>query len=157
MTILPPLPTFTGSAPCTPFLSPIAASTPPDAAQTGASVSPDAEAPLSIQSSDGSKGADGAIEDRGLTDGSCKCQPSQSEGETTRLAEVTLGPSEAYPPAGYTLVETDLLERVMAEVAMLQSWQADYERLLEKERIELLTPPPAFLRRPDFYSAMESR
>jgi DNA modification methylase len=48
-----------------------------------------------LKSSDGSEAADGAIGQRGLTGVDRKCQPSRREGETTPLAGVAPGPSEA--------------------------------------------------------------
>jgi hypothetical protein len=109
----------------------IAASPPPDVVQTGTSVSPDAEVPLSIPSSSPSQR-------------SCEV----ADGESARV-KPSCGGDETY----VTILRHDL-EWLMEKIAELQADReadridhADYERLLEKERIERLEPMPGFLRR----------
>ncbi len=62
----------------------------------------------------------------------------------------------AEPPSGAAPSTADCvtiarseLERLLALVAEIQAWQADYERLKEKERVELLEPLPSFLLAPN--------
>jgi hypothetical protein len=153
-------PTFTGTAPCSPRISEITASTPPDVVQTGAVVSTEVAASILIQSSDGGLRAGDVTQ----TIGSAVTDAPQCSGDTISPT-VLLAPSEAFqPPAGFVLISQADIDRMMALIAELQAErqadlldQADYERLLEKERIELLTPPPAFLTKRDFSRAFEQR
>ena len=81
-------------------------------------------------------------------------------------AAVSQAPADAVAgspiPAGYVLVAQANFDRVMELIVELQAERAadqidhaDYERLREKERVELLTPPPSFLANPVFSRTME--
>jgi outer membrane biogenesis lipoprotein LolB len=48
-------------------------------------------------------------------------------------------------PSDHVTIARTELERLMAMLTEMQDWQADYERLKEKERIELLVPFPIFM------------
>ena len=115
---------------------------------------------LEIQSSDGGEREPSQAP-------SCFQEEVADEGlsaDTVRItAGVAAGPSDPFPvPAGYVLVAQENFDRMMELIVELQAERAadqidhaDYERLREKERVELLTPPPSFLKRQDFSRAME--
>lgn len=111
-----------------------------------------AEAAFSIQSSDGAAESFREVQ--------AEMGRGKSKPPSSAVAPVA-SPSEAFsPPAGYVLLAQADLDRAMVLLAGMQEWQedymrlrehmelwqADYERLLELERVELLTPPPMFLR-----------
>ncbi|MBR0868897.1 hypothetical protein JQ633_00895 [Bradyrhizobium tropiciagri] len=81
-----------------------------------------ADAIRALKSSDGSEAADGAIGAGGLTDQPRKCEPSQPEGETTRLASPAPGPSVSTGSSGrFTLgppVEVRKVEDVIDEIVI---------------------------------------
>lgn len=88
---------------------------------------------------------------------------SHNSGEADPSVMPDYGAGEAFRvPPGYVLIPQPNFDRMMELIVELQAEReadridhADYERLREKERIELLTPPPSFLKRPDFSRAME--
>ena len=75
----------------------------------------------------------------GTGDAAARTDVLQTVGETVSSR------CEPYlPPAGYVLIEETLMSDLAARFKI---WMADYERLREWERVELLLPPPLFLQR----------
>ena len=74
-------------------------------------------------------------------DNALPCPTFNLDAATEMLPEAAPAPV----PADYVMISRAELERMLALVAETQTWQADYERLREKERVELLEPLPIFL------------
>jgi hypothetical protein len=141
-------PTFTGTAPCSPRISEIAASTPPDAVQTEAPVSQDAGASLSIQSSpacsrtplnSGERDLQVTADYNAGDDAAARNDVLQTVGAT-----VSARCEQFQPPVGFLLIEESLFELMMRRIA-------DYASRADDLAVH------SFLANPDFSRAFEQR
>lgn len=128
----------------------------PAPAKTEAAVFADAAASISIQSSPApfssslpsGESEPAVMSAWGADDAAARTDVLQTVGATVSARCEPFG-----PPVGYVLIAQSDIDRMMALIAELQAEReadridhADYNRLLEKERVELLEPLPMFLR-----------
>lgn len=153
-----PSPAFIGTAPCSPRVSESAAPPAAGVASVAVEVAPKAAAEVPFQSSRAVSqgafdGSDIAVDGHEIAGCSANQCPESREGDVS--GSIPERSTNYLPPAGYVLISRVDIERAMDLIAECAEWKADYLRLRELERVELLLPPASFLANPDFSRAME--